>query len=180
MCSVHTTYGGGCFLGGGGGGARAAWWEGTLPIVRNRHDSYIAISSPFGPLGRGGGGAWGGPGGHWAAVPGTPTHVPQNDPLVALIILNTHFLKKKKKPFSPWGVQSQQPGVGGWLGEVSGQMFCIHIWIPHTSSILSIHTRPELTPTICLEPKVVRALNVLYLLRGWGGGVRSEPRLACQ
>ena len=31
-----------------------------------------------------------GGGGGLGGVPGTPTHIPQNDPLVALVILNTH------------------------------------------------------------------------------------------
>ena len=38
----------------------------------------------------GGGGFGGGGGGSRAGVPGTPIHVPQNDPLVALITWDTH------------------------------------------------------------------------------------------
>ena len=69
-------------------------------------------------------------GGGGAAVPGAPTHVPQNDPLVALIIviLTTDMCFWKKKIFTPWGVRSQQPRLGGWMGEVRGQgnSSCLH------------------------------------------------------
>ena len=36
-------------------------------------------------------GGEGGAGGRPAGVPGTPTYIPQNDPLIALIILNRHM-----------------------------------------------------------------------------------------
>ena len=46
-------------------------------------------------LGPVGGGGWvgflGSSGGRRAGVPGTPTYIPQNDPLIALVILNTHM-----------------------------------------------------------------------------------------
>ena len=67
------------------------------------------------------------------AVPGTPTYIPQDDPLVALIILNTHIC----------GVLGELPtggpvpaaklwGGGRWGGggEVMGEffpLFCMYI-----------------------------------------------------
>ena len=58
-------------------------------------------------------------GGSQEGVPGTPTYIPQNDSLIATIILNTHmwgFLKKSGRP----GPSSQVGGWGGWMGE-----FCL-------------------------------------------------------
>ena len=62
---------------------------------------------------------------------GTPTYIPQNDTLVALIILNTHIWVFEKN--LPLGVRSQQPdfgGGGGGLGaKVRGEivfLVCMH------------------------------------------------------
>ena len=53
-------------------------------------------------------------GGRRAGVPGTPKHIPQNNPLVSLIILNTRvwgFLEKKS-PLGGCGPRSQVDGGG--------------------------------------------------------------------
>ena len=76
--------------------------------VQSRHQHPLNILTPK----RGGGSQ--------AGVAGTPTYIPQNDPLVALITLNKDTWGFEKK-FAPWGVQSQQPGLGGWMGEVRRQ-----------------------------------------------------------
>ena len=67
--------------------------------------------------GEGGWGPWGGLG-RPVGVTGTPTYVPQNDPFVALIILNTHMWALQKK-FIHWGSgpSSQILGGGGVRGE---------------------------------------------------------------
>ena len=54
-------------------------------------------------------------GGGRRGVRGTPTCVPQNDPLVALITLNT-CMRGVYKRISHWGGRSQQPDLGGWGG----------------------------------------------------------------
>ena len=60
-----------------------------------RSDSNLTPTPPLNFLGLGGGGGEGGSLGELGAasggVPGTPTYIPQNDPLVALIISNTHM-----------------------------------------------------------------------------------------
>ena len=61
-----------------------------------RSDSNSDLNPPppppklFGPCG-GRGLSWGSWGRPVGGVPGTPTHIPQNDPPVALIVLNTHM-----------------------------------------------------------------------------------------
>ena len=59
----------------------------------------------------------GAPGG---GIPGTQTYVPQNDPLVTLIILNTHMWGFQN--FTHWGSgpSSQIWGGGGLRGEGQG------------------------------------------------------------
>ena len=61
----------------------------------------------FGPLK----GGWG-VGGSRAGVPGTPPHIPQNDPLVALIIWNTHMWGGFE--LYPLGGPSSQVWGAGW------------------------------------------------------------------
>ena len=74
-------------------------------------------------------------GAQWGGVPGTPTYVPQNDPLVALIISNTHmwgFLEKKLPPGGPipaarsWGGGGglAQGLGGGWGGGGRAKLQC--------------------------------------------------------
>ena len=70
------------------------------------------------------GGSLGGLGSPCGGVPGAPTHRPQNDPVVALILLKTHVGGLKKK-FTRWG---SSPGSqifgeegGGWGGEARGE-----------------------------------------------------------
>ena len=65
--------------------------------------------------GQGGGGQLG-----W--VPGAPTYIPQH-PLVAVIILCAHMWGFSEEP--PGGSRSQQPGFGGWMGEVRGRVSCL-------------------------------------------------------
>ena len=61
-------------------------------------------------------------------VPSTPTYVPQNDPLIALIILNTHVWGFFEKKCTPWGSSPSSQtlgggGGGGWGGKVRGENF---------------------------------------------------------
>ena len=69
--------------------------------------------STFWALGGGGGGSQDG-------VPGTPTYIPQKDPLVPLIILNTHLwgFSKKNSPMRGPGPSSHGGGGGGGGVEV--------------------------------------------------------------
>ena len=88
-----------------------------------------------GGVGRGGGVLRGVGGAQWGGggVPGTPTNIPQNDPLVALIISNTHMsgvLKKFLPPGDPipaarfWGGGGGLGGVGG-SGVKKFFLFCM-------------------------------------------------------
>ena len=66
----------------------------TALTTRGVQTQILTPTSPpnfFGPVGGGLKWPWGG------GVPGTPTYIPQNDPLVTLIILNTYvgFVKQK-------------------------------------------------------------------------------------
>ena len=80
---------------------------------------------PEGARGEGGGASW-------ARAAGTPTYVRQNDPLVALIILNTHIRS---------GPSGQAWGAGWGQGPEKKFMCCTHIGIPHEIlSILRKHT----------------------------------------
>ena len=98
----------------------------------------IGFSPPFDlPLPPGGGGV--------AQGPGAP-YVPQNDPLVTLIILNTHMHRFEKTNFLPPGVPAAKFGGldGGGQGSETFFMFCVHIWISHEIlSILSVHKLSE-------------------------------------
>ena len=128
--------------GGGGGGSRvrvqcphgARAWEALRRSPRHRHPP-----GQSGPL-KGRGAERGGGMGSRAEVPGTPTYIPQNDPLVALIIWNTHMWGFLKKICPPGGPVRAARVWGGWMGGGQGSenfvMFCRHIWIPH--EILSI------------------------------------------
>ena len=65
----------------------------------------------------------GGGGGGGGGVPGTPTYMPQNDHLVALIILNTYMWVFEKN-LPTWGPSSQIGGGGlGEGGKVRGEIF---------------------------------------------------------
>ena len=106
---------------------------------------------------------------------GTPTYIPLNDTLVALIILNTHMWGFGKNIY-PLGGAVLAARVGGLDGEGQGSenffMLCIPIWIPHEIlSILSMHTWGNskfLSPTIC-EKKIFPAPLVPNWDQIWTG-----------
>ena len=68
---------------------------------------------------------------------------PQNDPLVTPIILNTDTWGFEKRILTPSGVRSQQPGWGGWLGEVRGKkkFHALHTYVdsPYDSEHFHLH-----------------------------------------
>ena len=86
----------------------------------------------------GGGGFLGGLGGPPGRVLGTPTFIPQKDPLVALVILNTHMWGFKKHFYfgggGDPGSQGGGGGGGGWMGEVRGQKK-FHVLLTYLDSL---------------------------------------------
>ena len=66
----------------------------------------------------------GGGGGRQAGVPGTPTDAPQNDALVALIVLNTHMRGFLRYPHPLGGADPSSKVLGaGWGRSGVREMF---------------------------------------------------------
>ena len=127
-----------------------------------------------------------------AGVPGTPTYIPQNDTLVALILLNTRMWRLFVHSPSPgshiWGTGLGRSGVKKTF------MFSVHLYIPHEFlSILSTHTwGPKTIPPPYAQKKMLQRLgrqvgakcgpdllNVVAIPKWGGGGVRSVSGSGC-